>query len=83
MSTTPGDFGTQPSRLEAAHRALEESRLIIEQVEVRHGQLLKEQAEYLATQEKAVREAEPRNTDIDKRIADLISAIDALRQRRL
>jgi septal ring factor EnvC (AmiA/AmiB activator) len=82
MSTTPGDFGTRLTRLEAARKELEDSLVVMAHLEARQSQMIKEQAEYMVQYEKRLRESERRNNDIDKRIADLVSAIGVLISRR-
>lgn len=82
MSTTPGDFGTRVSRLEAARIEIEDSLVVMAHLEARQSQMIREQAEYMVEYEKRLRESERRNNDIDKRIADLVSAIGALISQR-
>ena len=82
MSTIPGDFGTRLTRLEAARKEIEDSLVVMAQLEARQSQMLKEQAAYMVEYEKRLRESDRRNNDIDKRIADLVSAGGVLISQR-
>lgn len=82
MSTTPGDFGTRLTRLEAARKELEDSLVVMAHLEARQSQMIREQAEYMVEYERRLRETERRNNDVDKRIADLVSAIGVLIRQR-
>ncbi len=89
MSTTPGDFGTRLTRLEAARKELEDSLVVMAHLEARQSQMIKGQAEYLIEHEARLKQAEQQaaeqrrlNIDVDKRIADLVSAIGLLIRHR-
>ena len=89
MSTTPGDFGTRLTRLEAARKEIEDSLVVMAHLEARQSKMLKEQAEYMEEHEARLKQAEQQaaeqrllNVDTDKRIADLVSAIGVLISQR-
>jgi len=80
MCTTPGDFGTRLTRLEAARKELKDSLALITEVEAQHRQMCKDHADYVAACDERARETEEPNLDIDKRIAELIMGIDVFIQ---
>lgn len=75
MSTTPNNFDSRLSRLEAAHKELEDAFIIMTHLETKMGQALKEQAQYIASHESRLR-------DVDARIEKLVSAIGAFISQR-
>ena len=82
MSTTPGDFGPRLTRLEGARKEMEDSLVVMAHLEARQSQMMKEQVAYMVEYEKRLRESERRNDNVDKRIADLVSAIGVLITQR-
>ena len=89
MSTTPGDFGTRLTRLEEARKVIEDSLVVMAHLEARQSQMIKEQAAYMVEHEARLKQAEHQaaeqrrlNIDVDKRIADLVSAIGVLISQR-
>ncbi len=72
------DFETRLTALEAARKELEDAFIVMTHLETRQSQALREQAEYVASHEKRLQEAEQRNRDVDARIEELVSATGAL-----
>ena len=77
------------SRLEAARKEIEDSLVVMAHLEARQTQMIKDQAEYLVAHEARLKQAERQsaeqrtlNADVDRRIADIVSAIGALISRR-
>jgi hypothetical protein len=64
--------------LEKAHKELEDSFIVLTQVETRMSQLLREQTEYVASHEKRLQEQAERDRVIEERIEKLVSAIGDL-----
>jgi hypothetical protein len=71
--------------LEAAHKELEDAFVVMTHLETKMGQMLREQAEYLAMHEARLKQSEQQmeqqrqfNREVDERIAKLVSAIGAL-----
>jgi len=69
------DHESRITALEAARKEIEDSLIIMAHLETKQSTLLREQAEYMTIHEKRLRQAEEQNRDVDKRIADLVSAI--------
>ncbi len=72
------DFEIRLKALEAAHKELEDSFIVMTHLETKMGQALREQAEYMASHEQRLRQAELHNRDVDARIEKLVSAIGTL-----
>ena len=79
MSTTPEDFGTRLTRLEAVRQGIRDSIRFLDKVEPMQRQMHKAQAEYEAArqalQEQGSSEQERLNSDTDKRIAEILSIL--------
>jgi ABC-type phosphate transport system auxiliary subunit len=75
------DFEQRLNTLKNANRELQDALTVIAHLEARQSRLSKEQAEYLASHEKRLRQTEQRNQDTDARIEKLVSAIGTLIQK--
>lgn len=63
------------SALEQARRELEDALIVMTHLETRQSNLLREQAEYLASHEARLQQQDKRNREVDERIEKLVSGI--------
>lgn len=83
------DHETRITALEQARKELEDAFIVMTHLETKQSNLLKAQAEYVASHEERLKSAEREqatqrelNRDVDKRISDLVSAIGELIRRQ-
>ena len=63
--------------IEQARKEMDEALVVMAHLETRQSNLLREQAEYLASHESRIRQQEERSRVLDERIDKLVSAIGA------
>jgi formate dehydrogenase maturation protein FdhE len=69
------DHETRIKALEQARRELEDALIVTAHLATRQSNLLREQAEYLATHEQRIQKQEEHGRTLDERIDKLVSAI--------
>lgn len=79
------EFEARLRQLEAAHKELEDSFIVMTHLQTKQSQMLRDQAEYWAKHEERlrqdaerIRQTDERIGNIDERIEKLVSAIGAL-----
>lgn len=77
------NFDTRLTALQAAHKELEDAFIVMTHLEKKMGEVLKEQAQYVASHEARLRTAEKRACEVDERIDKLVSATGAFMAQKL
>ena len=75
------EMAERMAALEKAHKELEDSFIVLTHVETKMSQMLRDQADYVASHEKRLQEQAERDRILDERIDKLVSAIGDLIRR--